>query len=37
MCLCLSDGFLSIVAKDCADDELLVRARRHGDIERTFP
>lgn len=33
----LSDAFLSIVAKDCARDELLVRARRKGDIEKIFP
>ena len=37
MWLCLRDGFLSIVAKDCADNELLVRARRAGDIEKVFP
>lgn len=30
-------AFLSIVHKDCADDELLVRARRDGDIEKVFP
>lgn len=33
----LNDAFLSIVAKDCARDELLVRARRKGDIEKIFP
>ncbi len=37
MWLCLSDAFLSIVDKDCQPDELLVRARRDGDIERVFP
>lgn len=37
MWICLSDSFLSIVDKDCAPDELLVRARRDGDIERVFP
>jgi hypothetical protein len=37
MWLCLPDAFLSIVHKECADDELLVRARRRGDIERVFP
>jgi len=37
MWLCLSDAFLSIVDKDCQQDELLVRARRDGDIERVFP
>lgn len=30
-------AFLSIVSKGCADDELLVRARRDGDIEKVFP
>jgi len=35
--LMLSDSFLSIVCKDCRDDELLVRARRRGDIEKVFP
>jgi hypothetical protein len=33
----LSDCFLSIVSKDCDPDELLVRARRKGDIEKVFP
>lgn len=37
MWICLHDAFLSIVAKDCKRDELLVRARRRGDIERIFP
>lgn len=37
MWICLSDSFLSIVAKDCGPDELLVRARRPGDIERVIP
>lgn len=37
MWLCLKDAFLSIVHKDCAPDQLLVRARRKGDIEKTFP
>ena len=36
MWLLLNDTFLSIVHKDCKDDELLVRARRPGDIERVF-
>ena len=35
--VCFTDCFLSIVDKDCAPDELLVRARRDGDIERVFP
>lgn len=37
MWLCLNNAFLSIVHKDCAPDELTVRARRRGDIERVFP
>lgn len=37
MWICLYDCFLSIVAKDCKPDELLVRARRAGDIEKIFP
>lgn len=37
MWLCLNDTFLSVVDKDCAADELLVRSRRDGDIERVFP
>jgi hypothetical protein len=30
-------AFLSIVDKNCGPDELLVRARRPGDIEKVFP
>jgi hypothetical protein len=37
MWIMFSDCFLSIVSKDCQPDELLVRARRQGDIERVFP
>lgn len=37
MWICLNDAFLSIVSKSCKPDELLVRARRKGDIERVFP
>ena len=37
MWLCMNSAFLSIVFKDCAEDELLVRARREGDIEKVFP
>ena len=37
MWLCLNSAFLSIVFKDCTEDELLVRARREGDIENVFP
>jgi len=36
MWIMLSDAFFSIVKKDCGQDELLVRARRPGDIERVF-
>lgn len=37
MWICLNDAFFSIVSKGCARDELLVRARRKGDIEKLFP
>ena len=37
MWIMLSDCFLSIVSKDCGPAELLVRARRAGDIEKVFP
>jgi hypothetical protein len=37
MWLMLRDSFLSIVFKDCEADELLVRSRRRGDIEKVFP
>lgn len=37
MWLCTNTAFLSIVDKDCQADELLVRARRPGDIESIFP
>ena len=37
MWLCLNDAFLSIVALPDHPDELLVRARIAGDIERLFP
>jgi hypothetical protein len=37
MWICLNDAFFSIVHKECGPDELLVRARRPGDIERVFP
>lgn len=36
MWILLYDCFFSIVKKDCADDELLVRARRPGDIEKIW-
>jgi hypothetical protein len=35
--LCFSDCFFSVVSKDCARDEVLVRARRKGDIKKLFP
>jgi hypothetical protein len=37
MWLCLKNSFLSIVSKDCRPDELMVRARRPGDIGKVFP
>lgn len=36
MWIMLNDAFFSIVHKDCRRDELLVRARRAGDIEKVF-
>jgi hypothetical protein len=36
MWLSFNKCFLSIVHKDCKPDELLVRARRKGDIEKIF-
>lgn len=36
MWLLLNDCFFSIVSKECGRDELLVRARRRGDIEKVF-
>ena len=37
MWICFQECFLSIVDKNCQADELLVRARRDGDIEQVFP
>lgn len=37
MWIMLNDSFFSIVSKDCGRDELMVRARRAGDIEKLFP
>lgn len=37
MWICLNDAYLSIVSKDCKRNELLVRARRPGDIQKVFP
>lgn len=36
MWLMLKDAFFSIVKKDCGPNEVLVRARRPGDIEKVF-
>jgi hypothetical protein len=32
-----NNSYLSIVSKDCGPAEVLVRARRPGDIEKVFP
>src|ERR1700733_13206530 len=37
MWIMMNDSYLSIVSKDCGPAELLVRARRAGDIEKVFP
>lgn len=37
MWICLNNAFLSIVSKECANDELLVRARRKEHITAVFP
>lgn len=37
MWICLNNAFLSIVDKAKDDRNLMVRARRRGDIERVFP
>lgn len=37
MWIITNQAFLSVVHKDCQPDELLVRARREGDIEAVFP
>lgn len=37
MWICMNDAFFSIVEDDnCRPDQLLVRARREGDIEKVF-
>ncbi|WP_175787490.1 hypothetical protein [Burkholderia anthina] len=36
MWICFNDAFLSIVSDPASADTLLVRARRHGDIEAVF-
>src|SRR5258706_13080689 len=37
MWIMTNNSYLSIVSKDCGPAELLVRARRAGDIEKGFP
>src|ERR1700743_485627 len=37
MWIMTNHSYLSIVSKDCGPAELLVRARRAGDIEKVFP
>jgi hypothetical protein len=37
MWVCLNNAFLSVVHKECAKNELLVRARCPGHIEAVFP
>jgi hypothetical protein len=37
MWIMANNSYLSIVSKDCGPAELLVRARRTGDIEKVFP
>src|SRR5712671_2614104 len=37
MWIMTNNSYLSIVSKDCGPAELLVRARRAGDIENVFP
>lgn len=37
MWICLNKAFFSIVHKECQANELLVRARRPGDIEKVWP
>jgi hypothetical protein len=37
MWIMTNNSYLSIVSKDCGAAELLVRARRTGDIEKVFP
>lgn len=36
MWIMLNDAFFSLVSKDCAKDEVLVRARIKGDLEKVF-
>lgn len=37
MWVCLNNAFFSIVDDGCGPEEILVRARRKGDIEKIFP
>jgi hypothetical protein len=37
MWIMTNNSYLSIVSEDCSDNDLLVRARRAGDIEKVFP
>lgn len=36
MWICLNDAFFSAVKKDCKPDEVMIRARREGDLEKVF-
>lgn len=36
MWICLNDAFFSVVKKDCRPDEVMIRARREGDLEKVF-
>jgi len=36
MWICLNDAFFSVVSKDCKPDEVMIRARRAGDLEKVF-
>lgn len=36
MWICLNDAFFSAVKKDCKADEVMIRARREGDLEKVF-
>lgn len=36
MWICLNDAFFSAVNKDCKPDEVMIRARREGDLEKVF-
>jgi len=34
--VCLNDAFFSAVSKDCKPSEVMIRARREGDLEKVF-